>query len=263
MRLCINKIARATTRKLLGDGISARIYGKRLAWRIRAGQTDLHRDPTLQTAKDLVSTGDCVIDVGALGGDWSYVLGQRVGRLGLILAIEADPFFAKVLKAAFGYLEMPQVQVIHTALGAVTQTASLAIKKSNGDELLGFSYIETEPRTTTVSIPMTTLDALRSTHPRIINTRLVKIDTEGYEPFIIQGGAGLLSRNHPILICEVNSEWLKRFGWTPSGLYSLLLAKGYKPASVNGGPVNLEELKDRFEHDASFSEDVTFLHQDN
>ena len=59
--------------------IAARLYGYRLAARLRGGVAPgLRIDSTLEAAEALVSKGDVVIDVGALGGDWSYVLARKV-----------------------------------------------------------------------------------------------------------------------------------------------------------------------------------------
>ena len=112
--------------------------------------------------------------------------------------------------------------------------------------MLGFAHIETTPSASASSVPMTTLDALVKVHPRLLKTRLVKIDTEGYEPFILQGATEFLKQVRPLIICEVNSEWLKRFGWTPSKLHDLLTAQGYQPVASNGQATEIPELKNGF-----------------
>ena len=262
MKLSINRWRRAFLRRLLGDTVTASIYGRQLASRLHDGVAPgLRGNTTLDAAKGLVSSGDVMVDVGALGGDWSYELGRRVGDQGLVIAIEADAFFAAVLKGAFNRLHMPQVAVVQTALGTKTGQAWLATKSEDGQELLGFAHIETTPSPNTTSVPMTTLDALTKVHPRLLQACLVKIDTEGYEPFILQGAVEFLKQVRPIVICEVNSEWLNRFGWTPSELYELLSAQGYKPVAANGYDIDITELAKRFKNDAVFSDDITFLHQ--
>jgi FkbM family methyltransferase len=262
MKPSINQWRRALVRRLFGERFSANLYGRKLAARLQSGGSPGQQgNATLEAAQTLVSTGEVVVDVGALGGDWSFALGHKVGTSGMVLGIEANPFFASVLGAAFRRLAMPQVQIVNAALGARAGQAWLATKSDIGQELLGFAHIASAQSINTVSVPMTTLDALARTHPRLLQTRLLKMDTEGYEPLILQGALEFLARVRPILICEVNSAWLNRLGWTPSRLHALLSEQGYEPVAANGKEMAVVELEEWFSSQVPFSDDIMFRHR--
>lgn len=262
MKSFLNRWRRTVFRRVFGDKFSARVYGHSLASRLRSGMAPgLADNGTLTHAEKLVSSGDVVIDVGALGGDWSYTMGRRVGTGGAVFGVEADAFFAAVLESAFKDLQLPQVKIVHTALGAAQGEAWLVTKSAEGDELLGFAHIGETPGVNSSSVPMTTLDSLFKVHPRLRETKLLKIDTEGYEPIILQGATEFLTQVKPIVVCEVHSQWLERFGWSPSKLLALLTSLGYRPSAANGRPADSEQLIKRLQADGEFSDDIMFHHE--
>ena len=92
MKSSINRWRRAVLRGVLGDNITAGMYGRKLASRLHAGvATGLTENATLDYAEKLVASGDVVLDVGALGGDWLIWDGKWAPK-GLCLASRPMPF---------------------------------------------------------------------------------------------------------------------------------------------------------------------------
>jgi hypothetical protein len=56
----------------------------------------------------------------------------------------------------------------------------------------------------------------------------VKIDCEGYEQFVIEGGAETFKRNKPVVIVEQHAPWSARYGVEPLGAVKALEALGYR-----------------------------------
>lgn len=75
-----------------------------------------------------------------------------------------------------------------------------------------------------VNITMKTLDSYNFN-----NISAIKLDVEGYEKFIIQGGKSTIIKNRPVVQVEIVKENYKRFGYTPQDLldYFFLNFKNY------------------------------------
>lgn len=251
---------RASARTILGRKLASRIYGFRLAKRLRQGVAPGLDNSTLRSTMDLLRHGDVTLDIGALGGDWCYSMAERVGLTGRVFGIEADPFFAQVLHSAFNKLQLDNVEIIHTALGERNRAAKLKTKTDEGGELLGFAHIaQDDSETDGVCVTMITLDELVERYPELLKCKLLKIDTEGYEPMILKGGLSFLQKVKPILVSEVNNEWLRRFGWDASRFLSLLRDIGYMPIALNGQAKLPEAILESALKESNFSADITFV----
>ncbi|MBT9169663.1 MAG: hypothetical protein DDT18_01827 [Actinobacteria bacterium] len=79
-----------------------------------------------------------------------------------------------------------------------------------------------------INVPSIRLDDFLSEH-HIPQPEVVKLDVEGFEYFVLQGAKNLLSSvKPPILLCEVQPLWLKRFGLAPSDLFEYVEKFGYE-----------------------------------
>jgi hypothetical protein len=86
------------------------------------------------------------------------------------------------------------VKVYDCALGKEDSFISMEIDRSNS----GKTHIKNE--NITHEIPIKKLDDFNFTR-----VDFIKIDVEGYEEFVIQGGLETLKKNHPLIIIEQKS----------------------------------------------------------
>jgi hypothetical protein len=78
-------------------------------------------------------------------------------------------------------------------------------------------------------IHCTTFDTFVGEHPQAGKATLVKIDVEGWEYFVLEGGARTLSGDaSPDLLVEFNDEHAKAAGKSCAELYDRLIALGYE-----------------------------------
>ena len=71
-----------------------------------------------------------------------------------------------------------------------------------------------------------TLDAYLESH-RVERVDAIKIDVEGAELLVLRGAAATLSRDHPLLIMEVEQRWTGRFGHEAKAVFAVLAECGY------------------------------------
>jgi FkbM family methyltransferase len=143
-----------------------------------------------------------VIDIGANVGDWSRAV-LALSEPGRLIAVEPQPGIAKQLGRSFA--DRPEVTVVQAAVGATggqveLQIAShphnasmLAPRESMNDLYGGTGW----SRVGTITVPMITLDELAGDLPEV---SLVKLDVQGVEADVIQGGRSTLRRTRWLLI---------------------------------------------------------------
>ena len=129
----------------------------------------------------------CVcIDLGAHAGMWSVQLSRLVPH-GQVVAFEALPYHARVLRRTLWLLGCRNVEVVNLAICDQAKSINLVWKNAHGKRLTGLTHIlgQGETNSSTVTVQGTTLDDYFSTRPGRI--RFVKMDIEGAEFAALQG----------------------------------------------------------------------------
>jgi FkbM family methyltransferase len=78
----------------------------------------------------------------------------------------------------------------------------------------------------TVSINATTLDTVCSSNGIVPD--IIKIDVEGYEFQVLQGGVQTLIESKPMLFIEIHPDLLAQHGISSVGIMEFLASKGYR-----------------------------------
>lgn len=132
--------------------------------------------------------GDVFLDIGAHFGYYTVPAAQRIGRDGQVIAVEADgrniSFLKKSLESNLRPAVLKRVEVIEAAVSDGVGEARLY----EGHERGMFSMRDWQNSKHWTSVQTTTLD-------RVIGDTVVdviKIDVEGAEPLVLEGGARTL-----------------------------------------------------------------------
>ncbi len=176
------------------------------------------------------------VDVGTNRGQ---VLGEavRVAPRGRHIAFEPIPELAAQVTASF-----PQVDCRQMAIGAVAGSAEFCHFRS----LDGWSGLRRSPLISDqrgdpeyFPVEVSTLDAqLGELAPAVI-----KIDVEGAELEVLEGGRSVLVRAKPLVIFEHVTAASALYGAAASAPYDLLAGLGYTLFTVTGqGPVTREDF---------------------
>jgi hypothetical protein len=101
---------------------------------------------------------------------------------------------------------------------------------------------------TTQPVPMTTLDAYCEKHG-IRQIDFLKMDTEGLEPFVLDGAQECLkNRRISTIVLECCPQALQRAGASVAALHDRLLSSGYEPRELEkdgklGAALSVDELE--------------------
>jgi FkbM family methyltransferase len=171
------------------------------------------------------------VDVGTNRGQ---VLGEavRVAPRGRHVAFEPIPALAAEVARAF-----PSVDCRQLAIGATPDTAEFChFRALDGWSGLRRSPVVSDERGDPeyISVQVSTLDVeLGNVHPAVI-----KIDVEGAELDVLEGGRSLLTRVKPLLIFEHVAFASALYDAPPTAPWDLLTELGYEVLTVTGdGPV--------------------------
>jgi len=187
--------------------------------------------------------GEVAVDVGANLG-WYSVLLSRLSEPGAqIFAFEPDPESYRLLTRNLAVNAAGSVAAFNVALGETPGVAELHRYKScnNGRHTL----LSGNTSGGVVRVPVDTLGAFWDRHAlgdRPI--RLLKVDVEGFEYFVLRG-AGELLRRCGCLLLEYSPESLPVAGLKSQLLLDLLAASGLEPHAFVGDravPVSFREL---------------------
>jgi FkbM family methyltransferase len=180
---------------------------------------------------------------GALAGAGPYVdvgtnRGQvlreavRVAPRGRHLAFEPIPALAAEVAQAF-----PQVECRQKAIGARTESAEFCYFR----RLDGWSGLQRSPEISDargdpeyITVEVSTLDVeLEGLSPRV-----VKIDVEGAEVAVLEGGRSLLATARPLVIFEHVYDAAALYGAAPGAPWDVLTELGYEVFTITGeGPL--------------------------
>jgi FkbM family methyltransferase len=194
-------------------------YGTRIRFYPSSVSAGLWSDPGASSEDaDFVWTvlreGDRSIDAGANVGHLTLVASRRVGSNGNVIAIEAHPEIFNYLEGNVALNRALNVRAIQCALG--TEAGEVAFTSRRSDDQ---NYISSDGG---VRVPMRALDDI----VELGETRLLKLDVEGYELPVLRGALRTLSDTQ-IVYCELTKDNCRRFGYEPEEIERLLLDRGF------------------------------------
>lgn len=203
-------------------------------WVEQHGRLDIARDLIATYAKH-IPEGGVVADVGACIGDHTVTYRQLVGYTGTVHAFECNPAALECLRfnltagdSSYRDASDPDkscFQLGHTAMAVLHPYALGATS--------GFARVQQDPNagashlTGAVNgcgVEIKPLDEVAADWTRL---DFLKIDAEGFEPFILAGGKQTILRLRPAMFIEVNAGALARYGQTPHTLIALIMSLGY------------------------------------
>jgi FkbM family methyltransferase len=211
--------------------------------------------------KQLVQSGDVVIDVGANIGWYSLLGSTLVGPGGRLLAFEPNPpvnerLAMSVQANAFA----SNIEIFDVALSDRRGTATLAVGSSRN---LGAAFLSNDDAGGEVAytVRLMTLDGLIADGVvELDRLNFIKIDVEGHEGFALEGSKDTISRCRPIILSEFSEMLLARSGFAPERLFSFLEANSYEifRLGLSGREPSFprENIKILTRQDMTLSEDI-------
>jgi len=218
---CANPFRRTVTARHLPLGLRFEGY-KRDALGRNLYRRGIHEPGLTKLVIDtFAATPGCnFLDVGANAGYFSCILGKLAGPPGKVIAIEPEPQNRKVLESNLRINGLRNVTVLPYAVGAAEGTAKMGVyKPANRGR---HSLVDLEPCKKFIDVPVRRLDDLvRDADTGVTEWALMKLDVEGFEPFVFEGAPETLSRTK-LLAMEFAPTYWRKAGIDPAAVFAKL-----------------------------------------
>jgi FkbM family methyltransferase len=186
--------------------------------------------------RQLVNPGDVCIDVGAAAGLYTVALSRLSGPNGRVHSVEPLPFAnfnvarlvsawqaTNVCRHAVALGARPGVGIMHVPLGRyglVTGRSFLNRSAAGPDPNAEFAS------QVAVTVTVDTLDAL-CVREGIDRLQFIKIDVEGAELQVLEGGRQVIADSRPVTLIEVEARHAARYQRTPDEVMAWMFDRGY------------------------------------
>ena len=178
-----------------------------------------HGASEAQFLKRLVKPGDHVIEVGANIGTHTVGLAKQVGPVGKVFAFEPQRACFALLQAQIALNLLDNILAFNEGLGAQRGELFMPVPDYLNPGNFGAVSLVEDGAGRREKVQVGTLD---QHFPEGFSAALVKIDVEGMERQVLEGGQFLLERCKPLLYLEND-----RVAESPA-LIDFLLQRGYR-----------------------------------
>lgn len=165
--------------------------------------------------------GKTVVDIGANMGAHTVNFAEMVGDTGKVLAFEPSRLVYYQLCGnvfANGY---PNVYCENIAIGDHIDTVTVEDLDYFGDFVnSGNTHLDKNGSHEVIQRPLDWYE--------LKNVSLIKIDVQGYEPYVLNGAKQTILNNKPVIFIEIEPEHLERFGFTKEDVISRLESLNYQ-----------------------------------
>jgi FkbM family methyltransferase len=164
------------------------------------------------------------IDIGANVGD-SIAIVRELSEFP-ILCVEGDVNFLEILSK--NVQKFKDVDIAPFFIG--DREISISAKSSGIGGTAHLSLLEEND--TSATIQMKTLDGILAQHERFASSKMLKIDTDGFDCKIIRGSLDFLRTSKPVIFFEYDPFFLKEQDDDGISIFSLLKENGYSGVIV-------------------------------
>jgi FkbM family methyltransferase len=225
-------LSEALNLKIERDGYTLHFFNTSLSMTLWVHRND--REEDVEFIRSLLGPGDVYVDIGANIGDLVAAASLAVGPSGRVYAFEAHPRIFSYLRRNISLNQMTNVRPVQAACGEDFSWVSFEDKPADDMNRVG---------ATGINVPVIPAQSLVSDE----KIRLIKIDVEGFELFVMKGLSGALERTEALYF-EVGDTHFEDFGYTFSDVHDFLRRHqfGIWKFEESGSMVPVEGPGDRF-----------------
>lgn len=175
--------------------------------------------------------GMSFVDVGANIGWFSLIAARAVGSTGHVVAIEPRPDSAERLAMSARENGFANIRILPMALAARPGRSKVGAHLAGANS--GGTWLVTTPelaRTMAVDHQLFDVEVGCLDDIDLPACDLLKIDVEGAEHLVLEGGRKTMARHRPAILSEINPDPLRQVSGVSVGDYvDRLLALNYRP----------------------------------
>ena len=239
--------------------------GSRYQWQVNDPRTavaclvatGIYEPVETKILQHLAKSSKVIIDIGANVGYYTVELAKLLDTSGKLLSFEpVEASFSQLKKnVELNHLEK-NVRTFQIGLSNSISEARIFLPRISGSSAASLRNLHPEEKSESQIIKISTLDEVIDSLG-ITDCNLIKIDVEGGELQVIEGGIETISKFKPIIFAELLRKWSKAFSYNPNNVLLLLHKLGYSCWGVSG---ELRQISIFEETDIETN--FLFIHQD-
>ena len=195
-----------------------------------------YMEPEMLGLREVVVEGSVCVDVGSAAGLYTLALSHLAGPKGEVHSVEPLRFAHPACARLLGARDAGNVRHHGVALGARPGRAVMKVPVRRSGLVTGRSFLAQDPCEVGsnaefdshlgVTVDVETLDALceKNAVPRV---DFVKIDVEGAELQVLEGGEGVIGTWRPSVLVEIEGRHTARYGHQPEEVVAWFERHGY------------------------------------
>ncbi len=205
------------------------------------------KEETEYLAKTL-KRGDIFVDIGSNIGLFSLLASKIVGIEGRILSFEPAPLTFSRLNENVKLNNLKNIDIRNIGLSNKKGELTFYVSNNGYDAWNSFAPSQDNKLESSIQVPVSTLDAeLKDIDKSKI--KLVKIDVEGWEKFVLFGGEDFFVNYNPVVMLEFTEENTFNAGYAVYEIYDIMQDFGYIWYRINKGKLVKEEKKIHYPYD--------------
>jgi FkbM family methyltransferase len=196
----------------------------------------------------VLKKGDVFIDIGSNIGLFSLIASKIVGDEGKVLCFEPSPLTFSRLKENVTINNFNNLDIRNLGLSDAIGELTFYVSNNGYDAWNSFSPSKDNKLELSINVPVSTLDFELNEIDKS-KIKLVKIDVEGWEKFVLQGAKDFLTNFNPIVMVEFTEQNTFNSGYPVYDIYDIMENFGYTWYRLNKGELVLEEKKLYYPYD--------------
>lgn len=181
----------------------------------------------LNYVKNILQEGDVFVDVGSNVGLFSLIAAKCVGNGGKVISFEPAPIIFDRLLENKKRNEIKNIDARNIGLSDEVGELTFYVSDTGYDAWNSFAPSRDYKLQKKIEVNVSTLDhELFSVDKSKI--KLVKIDVEGWEKFVLKGGENFFRHFSPIVMVEFTDENTFNAGYSVHEIYDIMVSYGYE-----------------------------------
>ncbi len=196
----------------------------------------------------ILKKGDIFVDIGTNVGLFSLIASKIVGNEGKVLCFEPAPLTFSRLKENINLNDFENVDFRNIGLSDKNGELTFYVSNNGHDAWNSFAPSQDNKLDSSIQVPVSTLD-IELTNIDKTKIKLVKIDVEGWEKFVLNGGKEFLINFNPIVMVEFTEENTFNAGYPVCEIYDIMQDFGYLWYRISNGELVKEIKKSHYPYD--------------
>ena len=186
----------------------------------------------------LIDPESVILDIGGHSGQYAKLL-ARIAKRGRIYSFEPSSYSRSILRLAVRVNGFDNIHVVPKGLGDEPGNLTLTTPlKPQGTFRYGIAHMggmgKDGQQAYHEEVAVTTIDHFAA-EERLRRLDFIKMDVEGWEMRILEGGAQTIERFRPVMLIELVEQQLMQAGDSLEAAWGLLDSWGYRPAVCSDG----------------------------